>query len=690
MAANPITLIPSTTTTTITVIGFPTNIISQSSKAIATTTKQPKSHSTTTLSTPIQSTINNNGNSTFDKGGLSGGAIAGLIIGILVILVCSVFGGLHLLKRRRKRLMQIGRGSQYGYSDPSTRGRYNSSNSNDDEDDTEGNPIENGLGAISGFFSGVVSKARKAASGNSSTRGVAKHQKDRAISPTSYAVGPNRTETPIPGMSRSIISPTPRIVSSSPYPTHQSGSLPPSGPLVYPSPAPVPTNYLQQQQQQPLLYQQPQPLQQQQQLAMQQPAIVQSVTTPASQPYSYQPGTGLVSVPLVLPPEQQQQQQYQQQQLQHQQLQQQQQIQQQQQQIQQQQLQLQQQHIQQQQMYAQPPSQFPAQSFQPVPVPGNYYTAPPVSVSQQPQFQQQQQHQVAPGAFPPPPPSSSSVARPATPDPTAVFLPGDTSRPLLGQGLFKIVPDAEDKEEAKRVAAAASQPTSSVAPLELNLGGDLISSVIKYENQDQRFQALESSQADTPSHGGSGSNASRQIFNDKQELNDEEGGAASRNVVIVGSDIVFEPLPSAKAKAKANATDNDTRTSINSNARPESSSSASIKGGQIEKGSSLQRVATLGTALPTMGTEEYLERTDDKEEYSFGLHGDRRRLAGSSDPTPGIVHPPTMTPLLGQGARGDIVSDTPPQPVEAATPVESPSRTLPPPLVRSTKPNTKN
>ncbi|KAG0021447.1 hypothetical protein BGZ80_002364 [Entomortierella chlamydospora] len=617
-------------------------------------------------STSLSSTDTNDKN-TDQHGGMSGGAIAGIVIGILVVLVCSVVGAFYLLKRRRKRLMQIGR--QHGCPDT-----YQS------------------LGAISGFFSGVVAKARKATSGNSpsplssSTRGVAKHQKERAQSPTQMTGHERMLDrgaySPTPGM-------TPAHRSTSPFPTHQSGVLPPSGSLVLP-----PLDQSDYMQQQPLLYQQQQPLlcqQQPLQQPLQQPTLAQSITTPASQPYSYQPGTGLVSVPLTLPPAQHHHQQH---------------------------------HHQ--QVYAQPPIQFSPQPYQPAPGAGNFYSAPPMPVTSVPQ-QLPYQQQVAPGIFsapppPPPPPSSVAVsqARSISPDPTTVFLPGDASRPLLGQGLFKIVPDAEDEEESKRAAAAAEQPSSSIAPLELNLDGDLISSVITYENQDQRFQALETSRTNTPTHNASASGMGRQGFDDKQELDEEDDDLGSsqqdtpHDIVIVGSDIVLEPLPSEKARAKAKAiadAANASQDAATENDRkheplPSTSSPASRnQAGPVGRG--LQRVATIGSVLPTMGTEEYLERTDDKEEYSFGLHGDRRALAGSSDSMPKVVHPPTMT-SLGRGAQGDIVSSAPtsssttttatarshsvPSPV-----VEHPNHTpdatsavVPPPLARSTKPGLKN
>jgi len=51
---------------------------------------------------------------------MSGGAVAGLIFGVLAVLVGSVFGGFLLLKQRRKRLMHVGRNQRRygGYPEP--------------------------------------------------------------------------------------------------------------------------------------------------------------------------------------------------------------------------------------------------------------------------------------------------------------------------------------------------------------------------------------------------------------------------------------------------------------------------------------------------------------------------------------------------------------------------------------------
>ncbi|KAG0367187.1 hypothetical protein BGZ54_004269 [Gamsiella multidivaricata] len=60
------------------------------------------------------------GNTTSGGNGMSGGAIAGMIAGVIVILVGSVVGGFLLLKQRRKRMMLVGRNarSYNGYPEP--------------------------------------------------------------------------------------------------------------------------------------------------------------------------------------------------------------------------------------------------------------------------------------------------------------------------------------------------------------------------------------------------------------------------------------------------------------------------------------------------------------------------------------------------------------------------------------------
>ncbi|KAF9965587.1 hypothetical protein BGZ70_004546, partial [Mortierella alpina] len=594
---------------------------------------------------------------------------------------------------------------------------------------------------------------------------------------------------------------------ASPAPTHMNGVLPPTGPLVLPQ-----ESYMTPQQQPALqvgyansVYSQgsvatgpypvghPAPQQQYHQpyVNFQQahalvPTPTPTITTPASQPYYYQPGTGLVSVPLSLPHPQQQpfmQQQHQQQQ----------------------------QYQNQQQVYQQnhPPSvpmQFSAQPYQPMPPPAQavhniVYPAPapvPLAPPSQLHHQAPPSLQQAPVVSFPQPPSALetsvpiSVASPtlATPDPGSIFLPGDATRPLLGQGLFKIVPDAEDEEEAKRARKAANSGTvhdsSVVPPLELHLGGDFLSSVIQYQNQDQRFQALEAGTGTSTVHVPSSdsmresstapppvppkpetaadvvaarlagnSHASttepeppasgefqeyrreggyhdrlagqkdrpknqprylldkEEVMDEKQEVGEMQSsqhGQQSSDVVIVGSDIVFEPLPSAKAAAKAAERASmavvDTEASGENSAHNPSSAASIVSAtpastvvglaessGQPIAGEPLsprtsQRGTTIGMALPTIGTEEYLERTDDKEEYSFGIHGDRRALAGSSSDSAVVMHPPTVTALANE-AQGDIVyskaQEGPSTPLTSAMPSSS-SSLVPPPIARSTKP----
>lgn len=264
-------------------------------------------------------------------------------------------------------------------------------------------------------------------------------------------------------------------------------------------------------------------------------------------------------------------------------------------------------------------------------------------------------------------------------------MPGDSSRPLLGQGLFKIVPDAEDVEEEKLHAAAARQGTNSTTlqSVELNLGGDFLSSVINYENQEQRFEALENRANSGANSRDNSGPSSREITvptvdgpaseiqeytrstayhdrsagkqrqstqhdhseGDKQELDGDEMPSAPSPVVIVGSDIVFEPLPSVKAAAAAAAAAGISADSKTSTHPPEPKSNVPASEAVSSPSpptSTLTRMATIGKVLPTMGTEEYLERTDDKEEYSYGLHGHRRDTVGSpsASSAPPIVPPP--------------------------------------------------
>ncbi|KAG0032537.1 hypothetical protein BGZ81_010689 [Podila clonocystis] len=332
------------------------------------------------------------------------------------------------------------------------------------------------------------------------------------------------------------------------------------------------------------------------------------------------------------------------------------------------------------------------QSRLPVPFGSGNQASSPGQQQPQQQYQQYQQppqlQNTAPRAQPVvsfPPPVTSNI----TPVSSSIFLPGDSSRPLLGQGLFKIVPDAEDVEEEKLNAAAARQGTNSATlqSVELNLGGDFLSSVINYENQEQRFESLENQANSGANSRNSNAPNSRDITvppvdgpaseiqeytlntayhdrsagkqrqstqrdqgeGDKQELDDDETPLAPSPVVIVGSDIVFEPLPSMKAAAAAAAAAVATGVSTDSNPSPppppESKSNvsdSSTVSSPSSPTSTLTRMATIGKILPTMGTEEYLERTDDKEEYSFGLHGDRRDMASSpsASSAPPIPPPP--------------------------------------------------
>ncbi|KAF9360056.1 hypothetical protein BGX34_007993 [Mortierella sp. NVP85] len=688
---------------------------------LATTTTR-RSQRTTTPSTPLALPSGTNSDSAVsgsDNGRMGGGAVAGLVIGILALLACSLVGGFLLLKKRRERMMTTGRRG-YGYPDASS-----SSKQYTDPEDDDG---EKG-GALASLMSGLVSKVRKPLGGSSARTGAVQQQQqhqqqytpqyqqhqqppqsrtmtpfgsDRAISPTPEPVG--QGSLPRPGA-------VPSYGSASSFQTHQSGMLPPTGPLPFNIP-PSQNNTLPQQQQPsvggypgttfsphqqhqqvPLYNQQPLHQQQSQQPQHQQPlqqsTLAQSITAPASQPYYYQPGTGLVSVPLNLPPAQQQP------------------------------------HVQQQmtpqvQQQYQQPVHSPAQyTYRRAPGSHNHAASPMVvgAASHVPPPYQAQRTQLQPpvslqptAVVPPsisatPIPTSVQQARAVSPEPNSIFLPGDASRPLLGQGLFKIVPDAEDEEEARRAVAARSNNGSTSdgrvqLDMDMSLGGDLLSSVITYENQDDRFRALEATQPGQPALSKRRSAGHKQELDESDQQELPEPRNASQEIVIVGSDIVLEPLPSAKAAAAAAA-----KVAGNSSHDSAAGSSSSNETGTYK--SKLTRHATIGAVLPTMGTEEYLERTDDKEEYSAGLHGGSSFAGSSAAPSikSVIVHPPTRTEL-GKAAQGDILGVTTLEtqsPPETSTLVpdalttsstvysssassSATSSTAPPPLARSTKP----
>ncbi|KAF9908044.1 hypothetical protein EC991_010288 [Linnemannia zychae] len=457
--------------------------------------------------------------------------------------------------------------------------------------------------------------------------------------------------------------------------------------------------------------------QQQAPLQMQQAPrnTVPSVATPAAQPYYYQPGTGLVSVPVSIPP----------------------------------------------------PEPYTPQPFQPVqavtPAPSvpfamntAHYPTQPVSLlppppppKQQQQQQIQQQQQVA---YQPPPVTQATIAtsaaaaapRPSTPESGSIYLPGDSSRLLLSQGLYKIVPDAEDEEEAARAAAVSSSQTgpAPIISMDLNLGGDFLSSVLNYPNRQgpnnrnsNTFSSISQGTSSNPPtvangvqvSGGPGAQGQTvrqqpgyhdrqaghkdrpknqpRFLVDKEEVITEERGQNGVNTsngepVIVGSDIVFEPLPSVKAaRARDSLHGGLDSTGTSSSSLLNNNDTAKPNGGEKLKGAQgLARAPTIGAFLPTMGTEEYLERTDDKEEYSARLHG-ARDSATSPTPSTNVVHPTTRGELSkeAQGGIVDISSPiipntiTPPSSdavtmAAAVIPPRSSTPVSPPPLRLSTKP----
>jgi len=660
---------------------------------------------------------------------MSGGAVAGLVIGALIILIGSVVGGFMLLKKRRKRLMVSGRGYNAGAGYPEVSNR-SISKREIIEDDGDDEKLGGGNGGgLAGLFSGLFGQTRKVVGGGGGgNRGVVqsrsvttagpggptgsrRQQQSWAMTPTEAPLNSSTGEPLLMGMDQQQPHQyqqqqqqlqQARMASPSPsFPTHQSGSLPPTGPLVLTGTQSIAVSgyaggpgyssagmnsYVQPQQ------------------------VVtpeQRITAPASQPYVYQPGTGLVSVPIVMHHQQQQPNTYQQQQ----------------------------QQLQPVQYPTQPIVQYAPTPFQP-PAPGaspisgnlthNAWSATAAAHSltptqnqqyqqqqqQQPYRPQQQQQQQHPVIFPPPPAAS---ARASTPESTSLFLPGDASRPLLGQGLFKIVPDSEDDDEASRVRAAVAaaataaatddqrpESRASVPPLDLNLGGDFLSSVLNYENQDQRFQSLRamSERAQdqqqlrpvTPSVEDIANTMTSEEFeeykrtpgyhdrlagqkdrpkNQPRYLVDKEevvGGQRANQhirdeseIVIVGSDVVLEPLPSAKAAAaaasesgSARATPSPYHPSQQRQSYPVGMTDSGVQSPLKEQKTprtSLTRQATIGDFLPTIGTEEYLERTDDKEEYSFGIHGDASSSVdggASGVTTPLIHHPATrIAPAVG-------------------------------------------
>ncbi|KAG0281812.1 hypothetical protein BGZ95_009749 [Linnemannia exigua] len=463
--------------------------------------------------------------------------------------------------------------------------------------------------------------------------------------------------------------------------------------------------------------------------------------TPAAQPYYYQPGTGLVSVPLSLPP----------------------------------------------------PEPYTPQPFQPVQavtvtpsvphaannthyptslVSVSHVPPPPTPTQQQPaqqHVQQQQQQQQQQVAYQPPPSlttqasslttaalAAAATPRPVTPESGSIYLPGDSSRLLLSQGLYKIVPDAEDEEEAARAADASTSlagPTP-VLSMDLNLGGDFLSSVLNYSKHpgpsNNTFNSLSprsTSIVSAEANGGAGeSEVQGQVVRHQPGYHDRHAGQKDRpknqprflvdkeeyvaeghgqngvlatttsasttngEPVIVGSDIVFEPLPSVKAARARNSlhggldsTGSSSSSLLNNN--PNNDNQASANGGVKPKGvSSLARAPTLGAFLPTMGTEEYLERTDDKEEYSVRLHG-ARESSMSPTPTTNVIHPARLGELSkeAQGGIVDISSPIIPNTIVPSSDVDSistatvtaetvivPPRSStpvsPPPLRLSTKP----
>ncbi|KAG0080769.1 hypothetical protein BGZ90_011352 [Linnemannia elongata] len=796
---------------------------------IATTTSLPASTAQTASTTPrsrkpITSTLSSiipagtNDSKAEESSGMSGGAVAGLVIGILVLLVCSVVGGFMLLKKRRKRMM--GRGQYNGYPDTSSRSR---DLKQDDDDDSNMSKRQGSGGGLRGLVAGVLSKTQSLAApkGNkpsATEEAAAAASPSPAVTMQQQQAQHVRAATPAPvpaanwGATASLPPPTPMgnvITPSTPANNGISSNYPSPGDVLISQPLHLPPtpqdqqqlNWQQQQvfqqrqmqqhqlqqqqfQQQQQQYQHQQQQQQQHQLqhmpvqgyaalppAIQAPAMTPqhqlqhpsyqqqqqqpvqmqqvqhsvvsptTITTPMAQPYYYQPGTGLVSIPHSVPP-------------------------------------------------AEPYTPQPFQPPQPVqvmqavtappPVPyamnNAHYPAPSVSIASVPHVPPPPSHQhiqQQPVAYQPPPPTTqatvpptvaavatSTAPRSPTPESGSIFLPGDSSRLLLSQGLFKIVPDAEDEEEAKRSAEAAATTSqagpNSVLSMDLNLGGDFLSSVLSFSNHQgpsntNSFSSIPqgSSAVAAPvvngggagvgagsGSGAQGGQAVRQqpgyhdrqagqkdrpknqprYLVDKEEYVDEQQqqhvqnepsstSQLSSEPVIVGSDIVFEPLPSVKAaRERSNGGLDSTWSSSSSLLNNNTKQAAPTKeNSQPKLIRSLSKVPTLGEMLPTMGTEEYLERTDDKEEYSARLHGDRESsTVASPRPMTNVIHPPRVGELSKEAQGGIVDIGTPITPnailptttvEEAAASVISPPRSstpaTPPPLRLSTKPKFK-
>ncbi|KAG0242726.1 hypothetical protein BGW41_003622 [Actinomortierella wolfii] len=264
-----------------------------------------------------------------------------------------------------------------------------------------------------------------------------------------------------------------------------------------------------------------------------------------------------------------------------------------------------------------------------------------------------------------------------------IYLPADSSRPLLSQGLFKIVPDDDDEAELAAVAAAQARASGE---------GETIQGGNHNNGNDGQKDGDELVSVPIPGALELVSSVRGRVEQHQMQQQSMNDGAKPREPVIVGSDIVLQPLPSelkrmnsqraqspsltstgttitstTTATSSANTqeagagagavtvppaislTVGGDRTSSSAhtpslasavlaaaNAAAASFSSPSSNGGYHDSRTSPSystatsplfsqpsRTNTLGEALPTMGTEEYLERTDDKEEYNSSVHGEK-------------------------------------------------------------------
>ncbi|KAG0269135.1 hypothetical protein DFQ27_004708 [Actinomortierella ambigua] len=818
-------------------------------------TRKPRPSSTTSVRDPLNTPTPSSGVSK-QSGGMSGGAIAGIVVGFLALLGLTVAAGFMLLKKRRRRLMATGKappGDPYGRSTNFPRQRFESPVDDGQQEQDERRPGP--MAFLTALFSGVSGSKRspsptragggEGGAGDGSAGGAqqsmaAEKSREVALSggssmpPSTFASHQVQHYPQHPG-STHLISPPPSTV----YYSNTTGS---PTTMVAPMPAmlhqaPLPAIPMQQQSlgagsPLPGIPLQPPPFTPHQHPSSSPYATASQATAYQQQPVYYQPGTGLVSVATpVVPPssgttaglvqpiyQQQQQQHQQQQQLQHPIV----------------------------QVHHSAPTA-PSQRFMPTEpyTPAQQFYMPPQGQIQQkhhhlPPPQQQQQHYDLQASVLPPlhvsqqpappvsialassattavdsmaPPSSSRRSASSSAHASArrqqqkqrpkskvkeekkpIYLPADASRPLLSQGLFKIVPDADD--EAEQAAAAQAKARASGDDDDDDDNNDDAGQGNTEDNRPSRNDSEELVSVPIPGALELVSSVRGRVEQHQMQRRGVNDGARPREPVIVGSDIVLQPLPSELKRmnsmgaqspltSSSTATSTTTTTATTSTAfgtgtglavpltppaitlsmgRDRSTSvatpslasavlaaanaaAASFHGhpGQGSNGSypnsrastpysattsplfsHPSRVATLGDALPTMGTEEYLERTDDKEEYNSSVHGEKLSSgsmllrerpfspAGSSTSSngshhhhhhPGHMGPPSSVPVSPPVSPTSVFNDkqelegadrrrpAPPsplsRPLNMAAIAERRGATPPPAINHATKPRMK-